>query len=148
MLKKKLTKKVYDCKANDLLTVVADVKSYADFIPFCSEVDIYDNFVSKELEYFSACLFINFKLATENFETKVVVNRKLNIISITGNTKPFRSLIAKWSFIEKENFCEVTFSLDAAFTSYIKEKLVAISFEKIAVNIIDAFESKAKGKFF
>ncbi|MFL2797674.1 MAG: SRPBCC family protein [Paracoccaceae bacterium] len=148
MLKKKLTKKVYDCKANDLLTVVADVKSYADFIPFCSDVDIYDNFVSKELEYFSACLFINFKLATENFETKVVVNRKLNIISITGNTKPFRSLIAKWSFIEKENFCEVTFSLDAAFTSYIKEKLVAISFEKIAVNIIDAFESKAKGKFF
>lgn len=148
MLKKKLTKKVYDCKANDLLTVVADVKSYADFIPFCSDVDIYDNFVSKELEYFSACLFINFKLATENFETKVVVNRKLNIISITGNTKPFRSLIAKWSFIEKENFCEVTFSLDAAFTSYIKEKLVAISFEKIAVKIIDAFESKAKGKFF
>ena len=148
MLKKKLTKKVYDCRANDLLTVVADVKSYADFIPFCSDVDIYDNFVSKELEYFSACLFINFKLATENFETKVVVNRKLNIISITGNTKPFRSLIAKWSFIEKENFCEVTFSLDAAFTSYIKEKLVAISFEKIAVNIIDAFESKAKGKFF
>ena len=148
MLKKKLTKKVYDCKANDLLTVVADVKSYADFIPFCSDVDIYDNFVSKELEYFSACLFINFKLATENFETKVVVNRKLNMISITGNTKPFRSLIAKWSFIEKENFCEVTFSLDAAFTSYIKEKLVAISFEKIAVNIIDAFESKAKGKFF
>ena len=148
MLKKKLTKKVYDCKANDLLNVVADVKSYADFIPFCSDVDIYDNFVSKELEYFSACLFINFKLATENFETKVVVNRKLNIISITGNTKPFRSLIAKWSFIEKENFCEVTFSLDAAFTSYIKEKLVAISFEKIAVNIIDAFESKAKGKFF
>jgi len=148
MLKKKLTKKVYDCKANDLLTVVADVKSYADFIPFCSDVDIYDNFVSKELEYFSACLFINFKLATENFETKVVVNRKLNIISITGNTKPFRSLIAKWSFIEKENFCEVTFSLDVSFTSYIKEKLVAISFEKIAVNIIDAFESRAKGKFF
>ena len=146
MLKKKLTKKVYDCKANDLLTVVADVKSYADFIPFCSDVDIYDNFVSKELEYFSACLFINFKLATENFETKVVVNRKLNIISITGNTKPFRSLIAKWSFIEKENFCEVTFSLDVSFTSYIKEKLVAISFEKIALNIIDAFESRAKGK--
>ena len=148
MLKKKLTKKVYDCKANDLLTVVADVKSYADFIPFCYDVDIYDKFSLKELEYFSACLFINFKLATENFETKVVVNRKLNIISITGNTKPFRSLIAKWSFIEKENFCEVTFSLDVSFTSYIKEKLVAISFEKIALNIIDAFESRAKEKFF
>ena len=148
MLKKKLTKKVYDCKANDLLTVVADVKSYADFIPFCSDVVIYDRFASKELEYFSACLFINFKLATENFETKVVVNRKLNIISITGNTKPFRSLIASWSFIEKGNFCEVTFSLDVSFISYIKEKIVAISFEKIALNIIDAFENRAKGKFF
>tara|TARA_B100000963_G_scaffold192014_1_gene167094 strand:+ start:221 stop:667 length:447 start_codon:yes stop_codon:yes gene_type:complete len=148
MIKKKLTKKVYDCKAYDLLTVVADVKSYADFIPFCSNVEIYDKFSSKELEYFSACLFINFKLATENFETKIVVNRKLNIISIKGNTKPFRSLIASWSFVEKGNFCEVTFSLDVSFISYIKEKLVAISFEKIALKIIDAFERRAKGKFF
>ncbi len=148
MLKKKLTKKVYDCKANDLLTVVADVKSYADFIPFCSDVDVYDKFVSKELEYFSACLFINFKLATEKFETRVAINRELNTISITGDTKPFRSLIAKWSFIEKKNFCEVTFSVDVSFSSYIKEKLVAISFEKVALSIIDAFESRAKGKFF
>ena len=148
MLKKKLTKKVHDCRASDLLNVVADVKSYAEFIPFCSDVYIYDKFVSRELEYFSACLFINFKLVNENFETKVVVDRKLNIISITGNTKPFRSLIAKWSFIEKGNFCEVTFSLDVSFTSYIKEKLVAISFEKIALNIIDAFEIRAKRKCF
>jgi len=148
MLKKKLTKKVYDCKANDLLNVVADVKSYADFIPFCSNIDIYDQFISKELESFSARLFINFKLATENFETKVAVNKKLNIISITGNTKPFRSLIAEWSFIEKESFCEVTFSLEVSFTSFIKEKLVAVSFESIALHIIDAFESRTKEKCF
>ena len=116
MLKKKLTKKVYDCRANDLLNVVADVKSYTDFIPFCSDVDIYDKFVSQELEYFSARLLINFKLAAEIFETKVEVNRKLNTISITGNNKPFRSLIAEWSFIEKDNFCEVTFYLEVSFS--------------------------------
>jgi len=145
MLKKKLTKKVYDCRANVLLNVVADVKSYADFIPFCSEVDIYDNFVSHELECFSACLLINFKFAVENFKTKVEVNRKLNTISICGNTKPFRSLNAEWSFIEKENYCEVTFYVEASFTSFIKEKLVAISFDKIALNIIDAFERRTLG---
>ena len=142
MLKKKLTKKVYECRADDLLNVVADVKSYADFIPFCSNVDIYDNFASQEVEYFSASILVNFKLATENFDTKVSVNRKLNTISITGNTKPFRSLIAEWSFVEKDNFCEVTFYLEVSFTSFIKEKLVSISFDKIALNIIDAFESR------
>mgnify|MGYP001221090544 FL=1 len=142
MLKKKLTKKVYDCRAIDLLNVVADVKSYADFIPFCSDVYIYNNFISKEIEYFSARLLINFKLVAENFETNVAVNRKLNTISITGDTKPFRSLIAEWSIIEKDNFCEVTFYLEVSFTSFIKEKLVSISFEKIALNIIDAFESR------
>ena len=145
MLKKKLTKKVYDCKAADLLNVVADVKSYSEFIPFCSDVDIYDKFVSRELEYFSAQLFINFKLSAEKFETKVAFNRKANIISITGNTKPFRSLIAEWSFIEKDNFCEVTFYIEVSFTSYIKEKLVAISFEKMALNIIDAFKRRTLG---
>ena len=145
MLKKTLTKNVYDCKADDLLNVVADVKSYPDFIPFCSEVFIFDEVVSHELEYFSARISIKFKYAAENFETNVAVNRKLNTISITSTTKPFKSLIAEWSFFEQENFCEVTFSLQVSFNSFLKEKLVSISFEKIALKIIKAFESRAKG---
>ena len=144
MLKRTLTKNVYDCRANDLLKVVADVKSYSEFIPFCSDVDIYDRSYLKDLEYFSARLLISFKLTSEDFETKVAVNRKNKTISITGNTKPFKSLIAEWSFIEQDNCCKVTFSLEVSFSSFLKEKLVSISFEKIALNIIDAFESRAK----
>ena len=144
MLKKTLTKNVYDCRANDLLNVVADVKSYADFIPFCSDVEIYDWSLSEEIECFSAVLSINFKFTSENFETKVVVDRKLNTISISGDTKPFKSMIANWSFIEKDNFCEVTFSVSVSFNSFIKEKIVSVSFEKIASNVIDAFERRAR----
>ena len=66
MLKKTLTRNVYDCSAGDLLNVVADVKSYENFIPFCSYVDIFDRSLSKELECFSALLSINFKFTTEN----------------------------------------------------------------------------------
>ena len=94
MLKKTLTKNVYDCRANDLLNIVADVKSYPNFIPFCSHVEIYDRSISDEIEYFSALLSINFKFTSENFETKVAVDRNLNTISISGNTKPFKSMIA------------------------------------------------------
>ena len=144
MLKKTLTKNVYDCRANDLLNVVADVKSYKDFIPFCSDVEIYDRSISDELEFFSALLSINFKFTSENFETKVVVDRKLNTISISGDTKPFKSMFADWSFIEKDNFCEVTFSMAVSFRSFIKEKIVSISYEKIALNVIDAFERRAR----
>ena len=144
MLKKTLTKNVYDCRANDLLNVVADVKSYTNFIPFCSDVKIYDRSISDEIEYFSALLSINFKFTSENFETKVAVDRKLNTISISGDTKPFKSMIADWSFIEKGNFCEVTFSISVSFSSFIKEKIVSISFEKIALNVIDAFEMRAR----
>ncbi len=144
MLKKTLTKNVYDCRANDLLNVVADVKSYTNFIPFCSDVEIYDRFITDEIEYFSALLSINFKFSSENFETKVAVDRKLNTISISGDTKPFKSMIADWSFIEKENFCEVTFSIAVSFSSFIKEKIFSISFEKIALKVIDAFERRAR----
>ena len=144
MLKKTLTKNVYDCRANDLLNVVADVKSYTNFIPFCSDVEIYDRSISDEIECFSALLSINFKFTSENFKTKVAVDRKLNTISISGDTKPFKSMIADWSFIEKDNFCEVTFSIAVSFSSFIKEKIVSISFEKIALNVIDAFERRAR----
>ena len=144
MLKKTLTKNVYDCRANDLLNVVADVKSYTNFIPFCSDVKIYDRSISDELEYFSALLSINFKFTSENFETKVIVDRKLNTISISGDTKPFKSMIADWSFIENDRSCDVTFSVAVSFSSFIKEKIVSISFEKIALNVIDAFERRAR----
>ena len=144
MLKKTLTKNVYDCRASDLLNVVADVKSYSDFIPFCSNVDIYEKSGTTEQEHFSACLSIDFKFTIENFETKVVVDRKLNAISISGDTKPFKSLNAEWSFIEKDNFCKVIFSLEVSFTSFIKERLVSLSFEKVALNVIEAFENRAK----
>ena len=144
MLKKTVTKNVYDCRASHLLNVVADVKSYSDFIPFCSNVDIYEKSVTREQEHFSACLSIDFKFTIENFETKVAVDRKLNAISICGDTKPFKSLNAEWSFIEKDNFCKVIFSLEVSFTSFIKERLVSLSFEKVALNVIEAFENRAK----
>ena len=144
MLKKTLTRNVYDCSAGDLLNVVADVKSYENFIPFCSYVDIFDRSLSKELECFSALLSINFKFTTENFLTKVSVNRKKSTILIIGDTKPFKSLIAEWSFIEQEKYCKVTFSLEVSFTSIIKEGLVSISFEKVASTILDAFERRAR----
>ena len=144
MLKKTLTKVVYDCRASDLLNVVADVKSYSEFIPFCSNVDIYEKFVMREQEHFSACLSIDFKFTIENFETKVAVDRKLNAISISGDTKPFKSLNAEWSFIEKDNFCKVIFALEVSFSSFIKERLVSLSFEKVALNVIEAFENRAK----
>ena len=144
MLTKTVTKNVYDCRASDLLNVVADVKSYSDFIPFCSNVDIYEKSVSRGQEHFSACLSIDFKFTIENFETTVTVDRKLNAISISGDTKPFKSLNADWSFIEKDNFCKVIFSLEVSFTSFIKERLVSLSFEKVALNVIEAFENRAK----
>ena len=144
MLKKTLTRNVYDCSAGDLLNVVADVKSYENFIPFCSYVVIFDRSLSKELECFSALLSINFKFTNENFLTKVSVNREKSTISIIGNTKPFKSLIAEWSFIEQDKYCKVTFSLEVSFTSIIKEGLVSISFEKVASTILDAFERRAR----
>ena len=146
MLKKTVTKSVYNCRSVDLLNVVGDVKSYADFIPFCSAVEIKDSTVSRELECFSAHLLIDFKLRTETFSTNVVVDKKLKRISITGNTKPFKSLVADWSFVEQDDLCKVTFSLEVSFSSFVKEKLVSMSFETVAFNMIEAFENRAKEK--
>ena len=146
MLKRTVTKSIYNCRSIDLLNVVGDVKSYADFIPFCSAVEIKDSTVSSELECFSASLLIDFKLTTETFSTKVVVDKKLKRISITGNTKPFKSLVAEWSFVEQDDLCKVTFSLEVSFSSFVKEKLVSISFETVAFNMIEAFENRAKEK--
>ena len=144
MLKKTITKKVYDCKSKDLLNVVGDVKSYTDFIPFCSDVNIFDRSFSRLQEHFSARIVINLKFTSETFLTNVVIDKKLKTILITGNTAPFKNLIANWSFVDQGSFCEVTFSLEVLFKSFMKEKLVSLSFDKMAAKIIDAFETRAK----
>ena len=77
-----------------------------------------------------------------------MVDRKLNTISISGDTKPFKSMVGEWSFIETDNFCEVSFSVEVSFSSFIKERIFAITFEKIALNVIDAFEGRAKEQNF
>ena len=146
MIKKTVIKSIYNCRSIDLLNVVSDVKSYADFIPFCSAVEIEDSTVSRGLECFSARILIDLKFTTETFSTKVIVDKKLKRISITGNTKPFKSLVADWSFIEQDDLCKVTFSLEVSFSSFVKEKLVSVSFEKVALNMIEAFENRAKEK--
>ena len=146
MLKRTVTKSIYNCRSIDLLNVVGDVKSYADFIPFCSAVEIKDSTILGEQECFSACLLIDFKFTSETFSTEVIVNKRLKRISITGNTNPFKSLNAEWSFIEQDDLCKVTFSLEVSFCSFVKEKLVSISFEKVAFNMIEAFENRAKEK--
>ena len=86
MLRKTLTKNVYDCRASDLLNVVADVKSYSDFILFVQMSIFMRGLLRESKEHFSASLSINFKFTIENFETKVAVDRKLNTISISGNS--------------------------------------------------------------
>jgi coenzyme Q-binding protein COQ10 len=144
MLKKTVTKKVYDCKSKELLSVVGDVESYTDFIPFCSDVNIFNGNFSRLHDHFSARMLINLKFTSETFLTNVVINKKLKTILITGNTAPFKNLIANWSFVDRESFCEVTFSLEVSFKSFMKEKLVSLSFDKMAVKIIDAFEKRAK----
>ena len=144
MLKRTVTKSINNCRSIDLLKVVADVKSYADFVPFCSAVDIKNSTVSEEIECFSARLLVDFKFTTETFSTKVAVDKKLKRISITSNTKPFKSLVANWLFVEQGDLCKVTFSLEVSFSSFVKEQLVSISFEKIAFNMIEAFENRAK----
>ena len=146
MFKKTVAKKIYNCRSIDLLHVVGDVRTYADFVPFCSAVEIKDSTVSREIECFSASLLIDFKFMTETFSTKVVVDKKLKRISITSDTKPFKYLVADWSFIEQDDLCEVIFSLEVSFSSFVKEKLFAISFEKVAFNMIEAFENRAKAK--
>lgn len=143
MIAKTVTKEIFECKAQELLTVVADVSSYVHFIPFCSKVEVCDLCSNNRNEVFSALLYINLKFTTETFLTNVTVSKNTNSILISSNSDPFKKLVANWSFIDTDKFCKVTFSLNVTFNSFLKEKLFLLSFDKIALKIMDAFEKRA-----
>ena len=83
---------------NQVFDMVADVKSYPEFLPWCFAARVKHH--HKEL--FEANLVVGFQLLRENFTSFVVLNRSEYSICVEHTKGPFKHLINRWNFNEDE----------------------------------------------
>ncbi|PCJ39331.1 MAG: ubiquinone-binding protein [Alphaproteobacteria bacterium] len=122
---------------DQMYQMVADVDRYADFLPWCQGVRVYDRTEGS----LYADLIIGFKMFRERFTSHVTLTE--NNIEVEYIKGPLKYLHNHWQFTATENGCRVDFLVDFEFKNRLFEKMIGGFFTEAVSHMIGAFEKRA-----
>ena len=123
--------------ADELFGVVADVKSYPQFVPWCSGARIH----RADAHEIIADLVIGFGPFQESFTSEVTLDRprQVHVRAVEG---PLEYLTNTWTFTPVGDRTNVDFIIDFQFKSHLLDHVAARMFHEAAVRMMSAFESR------
>jgi coenzyme Q-binding protein COQ10 len=122
-----------------LFDLVADVKSYPDFLPWVAAVRVRSNSDTDMI----ADLVVGFRAIKETFTSRVRKRRPGEIV-IDYIEGPLKYLHNSWTFApDGEGGTHIAFCVDFAFKSRIFESLAGQMFDRALRRMIGAFEERA-----
>jgi len=125
--------------AEQMFDLVADVGSYAEFLPWVSAVRVRTN---SEREMI-ADLIVGFRSLRERFTSRVGKERAQRI-SVDYIDGPLKFLRNEWRFDPAPGGCNIDFSVEFAFKNRIFEAIAGQMFDAALRKMINAFEARAK----
>ena len=126
-----------------LFDLVADVKSYAEFLPWVAAVRVRSNSDSEMV----ADLVVGFRAIKETFTSRVSKRRPHEIV-IDYVEGPLKYLHNSWKFEpDGAGGTKVDFCVDFAFKSRIFESLAGQMFDRALRRMIGAFEDRARALY-
>ncbi len=123
--------------ADELFAVVADVKDYPQFVPWCSGVRIHR---ADEREIL-ADLVIGFGPFQESFTSEVMLDRPRQVL-VRAVEGPLEHLTNTWTFTPVADKTHVDFIIDFQFKSHLLDHVAAQMFHEAATRMMSAFESR------
>jgi coenzyme Q-binding protein COQ10 len=131
-------KKVLPYTPEQLFDVVADVRRYPEFLPWCVGARI----VSHTESELVADLTIGFRMFRETFRSHVALERP-NHIHVRYLNGPFHYLNNHWRFRAVPGGTEVDFFVDFEFRSRLLQAVIGTVFNKAVRLMVRAFERRA-----
>jgi len=124
--------------ADELFAVVANVKDYPSFIPWCSGARIR----REDQREIIADLVIGFGLFQESFTSQVTLDRprQVQVHAIEGG--PLEHLTNTWTFAPVGDKTHVDFIIDFQFKSHLLDHVANGMFHEAATRMMSAFESR------
>ena len=134
--------------ATQMYELVADVKSYPDFLPWITASRVgKPTCIENGKKRFHADLVISFKLFRERFTSEVVLDEYLMVIETKYVTGPMKNMCSQWRFFERDDGCEVKFDVNFSFKNKILQFGANMFFDEAARRIVGAFEERAWKKY-
>ena len=124
--------------AEQMYQLVADVDSYADFLPWCQAVRVYN----RTDQSLYADLVIGYKMFRERFTSHVTFSHdRIEVEYVKG---PLKYLHNHWQFTPRAGGgSHVDFLVDFEFKNRIFEKMIGAFFTEAVSHMIEAFEKRA-----
>jgi coenzyme Q-binding protein COQ10 len=124
--------------AEQMFDLVADVRGYAQFLPWVSAVRVR----SESPDEMVADLIVGFRSLRERFTSKVNKDRP-HRISVEYIDGPLKFLRNDWHFSPAPGGCTIDFTVDFAFKNRIFEAIAGQMFDTALRRMINAFEQRA-----
>ena len=132
-------KRVVRHSPEQLYALVADVRSYPQFLPWCLAARIrHQDEVS-----LAADLIIGFRMFREKFTSYVDLDAEALEINVRYAEGPFRYLTNKWRFLPHGEGCEIDFYVDFEFNSRLLQSVIETLFTEAVRRMVQAFETRA-----
>ena len=123
--------------ADELFAVVADVKDYPLFVPWCSGARI----LHEDQREIIADLVIGFGPFQESFRSQVTLDRPRQVL-VRAIEGPLEHLINTWTFTPVQDETIVDFMIDFQFKSHLLDHVANGMFHEAATRMMSAFESR------
>jgi len=140
-------KRLIECKKEQLIDLVLDIKKYPQFVPFCLDSKIYDKKEKGDLILIIADLTIGKGPFKDTYKSDVKFNKKNDSIYVTNLDGPLKHLENKWHFKQENNFTEVSFDVDFELKNDFLNIIMTKSFQFGLDKIADAFQKRAEELF-
>ncbi|XP_076285349.1 coenzyme Q-binding protein COQ10 homolog B, mitochondrial isoform X2 [Lasioglossum baleicum] len=140
-------RKLIGFSMEQIYDVVADVKNYKKFVPFCKKSDV----ISSDDDSLKANLVIGFPPIKESYTSKVTFVRPHFVKAECTDGRLFNHLNTLWLFSPglKNNAqtCVIDFSLSFEFRSLIHSHFSNLFFNEIVRQMENAFIEEAKRRY-
>lgn len=127
--------------AVEIFQLVTDIESYPEFVPWCEGIEV----ISTDEEQTIAQMKINYKGFTEKYKSRITKKQEGDnyIVKVEAISGPFKYLNNVWTIEKQKEGCNVNFSIDLEFKSFLLDKMVGLLFMKATERMIEAFLQRA-----
>jgi len=141
----------------DVYSVVADVESYNQYVPYCltsRQVDGPRNLPTSQSKpttddsrtnYYE--LAIGFQWIHEKYVSKVGVTPNISVVATAIDSSTFLHLRATWRFCRLDQGCLVLFETEFEFRSYLYAYVANMVFKRVTKEMIIAFQNRCVALF-
>jgi coenzyme Q-binding protein COQ10 len=124
--------------ADELFSVVADVKDYPSFVPWCAGAHIR----REDPQEIIAELEIGFGPFRESFTSQVTLDRPRQVLVRAVEGGPLERLTNTWTFTPAGDSTHVGLVVDFQFKSRLLDHVANTMFDEAATRMMGAFESR------